>query len=287
MKNMKNIAGIFIGNTIYALGIVLFVLPNGLIMGGTTGIALIVDAIFHLPIATFVTVFNLTMFCLGWKVLGKTFALTTLISSFYYPFILGVFQSIVGDMVLTQDILLSVILAGLMIGVAIGLVIRCGASTGGMDIPPLILNKKLALPVSVGMYMFDFFILIGQMMIRDREMVLYGILLVLIYTFVLEKVLVIGKSQIQVKIISQHYEEISTMILEQLDRGVTLLHGETGYLHHPYPVILTVVNPREIALLNEKVNQIDAEAFMIINQVNEVKGHGFTASKKYQNLKEV
>lgn len=279
MKKFKNIAGIFLGNTIYALGIVLFVLPNGLIMGGTTGIALILEAMFHVPIASFVTIFNLTMFCLGWKVLGKTFALTTLISSFYYPFILGVFQSLLGNEVMTQDVLLSVILAGLMIGVAIGLVIRCGASTGGMDIPPLILNKKLALPVSVGMYLFDFFILLGQMLIRDREMILYGILLVLIYTIVLEKVLVIGKSQIQVKIVSKNYEAIRLMILEEMDRGVTLLQGETGFLQQENPVILTVVNPREIASLNEKVNQLDPEAFMIINQVNEVHGRGFTTSK--------
>ncbi len=80
-----------------------------------------------------------------------------------------------------------------MIGTAIGLVIRCGASTGGMDIPPLILNKKLGIPISVSMYGFDFIILLGQMVIRNREMVFYGILLVLIYTVVLDKVLVIGK----------------------------------------------------------------------------------------------
>lgn len=120
---------------------------------------------------------------------------------------------------MTQDRLLSCILAGLMIGAAIGIVIRCGASTGGMDIPPLVLHKKMGISVSLSMYAFDFVILLGQMVIREREMVLYGILLVLIYTVVLDKVLVVGKSQIQVKIISKEYERINEMIIHQLDRG--------------------------------------------------------------------
>ncbi|MCB5607931.1 YitT family protein, partial [[Ruminococcus] gnavus] len=100
----------------------------------------------------------------------------------------GILQGVFKNEMMSKDTLLCVILAGLMIGTAIGLVIRCGASTGGMDIPPLILNKKLGIPISVSMHGFDFIILLGQMVIRNREMVFYGILLVLIYTVVLDKV---------------------------------------------------------------------------------------------------
>ena len=213
--------------------------------------------------------------------MGKKFALTTLISSFYYPFILGILENIFKNEIMSNDTLLCVIFAGIMIGVAIGLVIRCGASTGGMDIPPLILNKKLGIPISISMYSFDFFILLGQMLIRKREMVFYGILLVLIYTIVLDKVLVIGKSQIQVKIISSKFEQINNMIINKLDRGSTLIHGETGFMHNKYPIVLTVVNNRELTLLNNYVYQIDSDAFMIINKVNEVRGKGFSSEKKY------
>lgn len=282
MKNIKNVLGILFGNTLYALAVTLFILPNHLITGGTTGMALLFEHIANIPITLFVSVFNVTMFLLGFRILGKKFALTTLISSFYYPFILGVLQGIIKDEVWTQDLLLSCIMAGLLIGVAIGIVIRCGASTGGMDIPPLILHKKLGISVSVAMYGFDFIILLGQMLIRNREMVLYGILLVLIYTVVLDKVLVIGKSQLQVKIISKHYQEINEMIIRKLDRGTTLIHAETGYLHDVYPVVLSVVNARELVQLNEAVYQIDPEAFLVINQVNEVRGRGFTQAKRYE-----
>ena len=274
MKNIKNIIGILIGNTIYALGVTMFILPNDLITGGTTGMAIFLNSTFNIPITIFVSVFNISMFLLGWKILGKKFALTTLISSFYYPFILGILENIFKNEMMSNDTLLCVILAGLMIGLAIGIVIRCGASTGGMDIPPLILNKKLGIPISISMYSFDFLILLSQMIIRDREMVFYGILLVLIYTIVLDKVLVIGKAQMQIKIISSKFSEIN--------RGSTLIHGETGYKHNKYPIVLTVVSNRELTHLNNYVYDIDPDAFMIINKVNEVRGKGFTTEKKYE-----
>ena len=281
MKDIKVIIGILVGNTIYALAVAMFILPNDLITGGTTGIALFLNTTLNIPVTLFVSIFNICMFLLGWKILGKKFALTTLISSFYYPFILGILENIFKNEIMSNDTLLCVIFAGIMICVAIGLVIRCGASTGGMDIPPLILNKKLGIPISISMYSFDFFILLGQMLIRKREMVFYGILLVLIYTIVLDKVLVIGKSQIQVKIISSKFEQINNMIINKLDRGSTLIHGETGFMHNKYPIVLTVVNNRELTLLNNYVYQIDSDAFMIINKVNEVRGKGFSSEKKY------
>ena len=281
MKDIKVIIGILVGNTIYALAVAMFILPNDLITGGTTGIALFLNTTLNIPVTLFVSIFNICMFLLGWKILGKKFALTTLISSFYYPFILGILENIFKNEIMSNDTLLCVIFAGIMIGVAIGLVIRCGASTGGMDIPPLILNKKLGIPISISMYSFDFFILLYQMLIRKREMVFYGILLVLIYTIVLDKVLVIGKSQIQVKIISSKFEQINNMIINKLDRGSTLIHGETGFMHNKYPIVLTVVNNRELTLLNNYVYQIDSDAFMIINKVNEVRGKGFSSEKKY------
>lgn len=281
MKDIKVIIGILVGNTLYALAVAMFILPNDLITGGTTGIALFLNTTLNIPVTLFVSIFNICMFLLGWKILGKKFALTTLISSFYYPFILGILENIFKNEIMSNDTLLCVIFAGIMIGVAIGLVIRCGASTGGMDIPPLILNKKLGIPISISMYAFDFFILLGQMLIRKREMVFYGILLVLIYTIVLDKVLVIGKSQIQVKIVSSKFEQINNMIINKLDRGSTLIHGETGFMHNKYPIVLTVVNNRELTLLNNYVYQIDSDAFMIINKVNEVRGKGFSSEKKY------
>ena len=154
-KKAWNILTILAGNAIYALGVAVFILPNDLITGGTTGLGIAFEHYFDIPISAFVFCFNAVMFLLGAVVLGKMFALTTLISSFFYPIILGVFENIPQLSQITNDRMLSTISGGLMIGFAIGIVIRAGASTGGMDIPPLVLNKKFGLPVSVMLYAFD------------------------------------------------------------------------------------------------------------------------------------
>lgn len=271
---------VLIGNTIYSCGIAAFVLPNDLITGGTTGIALILEHYFGLPIGLSVAIFNIVMFILAILILGKSFALTALISTFYFPWILSQFQKVQFIQNMTDDFLLGSIFAGLMLGFGVGLVIRAGASTGGMDIPPLILNKKFGLPVSIGLYVFDFTILIIQMSFRDKERILYGILLVLIYSTLVDKVLLMGKTQMQVKIISDHYEEINKVIQEKLDRGSTFFKTESGYLRKDSFAIMTVVSSRELPKLNELVLEIDKQAFIVINQVNEVMGRGFTLHKQ-------
>ena len=260
----------------------MFILPGGMITGGTTGIALTVNHYFHVPISVFVFCFNLIMFIIGAVVLGKKFALTTLISTFYYPFILGILENVPALGNFTNDVALSTIFGGLMIGSAIGIVIRAGASTGGMDIPPLVLNKKFGIPVSVLLYIFDSSILLMQMLFSNKDQILYGILLVMIYTVVLDKVLLLGTTQTHVKVVSKKYAEINQAIISELDRGSTLIYGETGYLHQEQPLVLSVVSNRELTRLNQIVMGIDPSAFMIISKVNEVKGRGFSSQKIYQ-----
>ena len=280
--SLKKILPIIAGNTVYALAVALFILPGGLITGGTTGLALIVHYQFGIPVAAFVGMFNITMFAVGAWILGKPFAITTLISTFYYPFILGVFENIFGNAAMTNDKMLATVFSGLMIGAGIGMVIRAGASTGGMDIPPLVLNKKWSIPVSMSMSVFDCMILFGQMIFSNKEQILYGLLLVLLYTMVLDKVLVIGRNQMQVKIISEKYEQINDAIQKQMDRGTTLLSSEGGYLRKASYTILTVVSGRQLSKINELVMGIDPNAFLVINQVNEVRGRGFTIHKEYK-----
>ena len=283
LKNVFDIKRLFwvlLGNIIYCIGVVAFILPLGLITGGTTGLGLIVNHYFHIPVEAFAAVFNIVMFLVAWFALGATFAFTTMVSSFCFPLLLGALQKVEMLQGLTTDPMLATICAGLLIGVGIGMVIRVGASTGGVDIPPLVLHKKMGIPISVGLYACDFAILIGQMIFRDRERILYGIILVLIYTFVMDKVLVIGKSQMQVKIVSERYEEINEVIQKQLDRGTTFLKAESGYFRKDMLMLMTVVSNRELAKLNQLVSEIDPKAFIIIHEVKEVMGRGFTLHKK-------
>lgn len=272
---------IVMGNLLYALGVVLFIVPNGLVTGGTTGLALAANHFLNIPISSFVACFNVAMFILGYWILGKQFALSTLVSTICYPFILTLLENTIGYHSLTSDPLLASICGGCLIGIAIGIVVKNNASTGGMDIPPLALNKKLGLSVSMTMYGFDFCILLLQMAYTKIEYVLYGIFLVLCYTVVLDKTLLIGKKQIQVLIVSKYHEEIRQKIISDLDRTVTMLHATTGYKQYEYPVILCVLSNRQLMVLNQLITSIDPHAFMTISEVTEVKGRGFSDVKEY------
>ncbi len=284
-KNLRNIwtvAIIIVGNVLYALTVKLFLLPGNLMTGGTTGIGLMVGRLTGMSLSGFVFIFNLVMMAVGFMLLGKKFALTTVISSFAYPIALELFDRILGEMVLTEEPILNTIFSGLGIGITLGLVIRTGDSTGGMDIPPLVLNKYFHIPVSVSLNFFDLLILAGQAVYNPAERILYGILLVMIYTIVLDKVMMIGTTRTEVKIISRQVEEIRQIILAEVDRGVTVLYGEGGYLQEETKVVLSILSNRELPKLERLIRDIDPEAFMIVSRVTEVRGKGFSISREYR-----
>ena len=281
-NKILSLLAVIAGNVLYALTVAVFLLPTGLITGGTTGIALAFNVITGFDISIFVFIFNLLMLILGYFCLGKKFAMTTVLSSFVYPVALGIFQKMLGTFVLTDDIFLCTIFTGLGIGLSLGIVIRTGASTGGMDIPPLVLQKYFHIPVSITMYLFDFGILLLQSWYNQAENVLYGIILVIIYTLVLDKVLIIGTDRIQVKIVSEKHELIRQAILTKLDRGVTMLEGNTGYLNKETQIVLTVISNRELHTIESLIYTIDPEAFTIISKISEVRGRGFTLVKRYK-----
>ena len=273
---------VIVGNFLYALTVKLFLLPSGLVTGGTTGIALTFNHYFGVSITGFVLIFNLVMLASGFLVLGKQFAATTLASTFLYPMALELWNRLLGDFILCEDLLLCTIFTGIGIGVSLGIVIRSGASTGGMDIPPLILHKFFRLPVSVTMYAFDVCILLSQALFRPVENILYGILLIFIYTIVLDKMMLMGATRTEVKIISPKSEEIRSSILSQMDRGVTMFEGEGGYLRDKTQIILSVISNRELPKLEKIIHTIDPECFMVISRVNEVSGRGFSMQKFYR-----
>ena len=281
-KKWINLLLVLVGNVIYACSVKLFVLPANLMSCGTTGIALVMNHLFDAPLSEFILMFNIAMLTLGWWILGKNFAMTTVISSLFYPVALEVLNRMLGNIIITEDILLNVLFAGMGLGLALGIVMRAGASTGGMDIPPLILEKKLRVPVSLSMYCFDFLILVPQMFFRPVENVLYGIILVFIYTIVLDKMLILGKSKTELKIVSPKYEEICAAILTEVDRGVTLMRAEGGYSGCKTKLVFSVVSNRELIKVEKLVHEIDPECFMVVSRVSEVRGKGFSLSKSYE-----
>ena len=223
----------------------------------------------------------MVMLAVGWWILGRKFAMTTVLSSLFYPIALELLNHLLGDVHITEDILLNTLFAGLGLGGSLGIVIRAGASTGGMDIPPLVLKKLFHIPVSVSLWAFDFCIMLSQMMFHKAEDLLYGILLLFVISFALNKMLLLGTSRTEVKIVSQHASQIRDAILSKIDRGVTMLHGEGGYLRRDTEMILSVVSNHELPKIEQLARGIDPHCFMIVTRVTEVWGRGFTYSKHY------
>ena len=264
---LLNSLAIILGNALYSLAVALLE-PAGLITGGATGIALAFGRLTGLSVSGFLFLFNMSMLVWGWAVLGKKFALNTLASSVLSPAFLELFERLLDGRVLTEDIFLCTIFSGL--------------GTGGMDIPPLVLQKWFRWPVSITMMLFDIAILLVQAAFSQPEQVLYGIVLVITHTIVMDKMLMLGDSRTEVKIISTRSDEIRAAILAEIDRGVTVLHGEGGYTGEPSEVLLSVISNRELPRLEKLVHSIDPACFLIVSRVTEVSGRGFSMEKEYQ-----
>ena len=140
-KKMISFASVLVGNVILTFAIKLFLLPSNLMSNGTTGLALVMEHLTGMPVSVFSLIFNIAMLILGWIVLGKQFAATTLFSSIFYPVFLETLNQLMGDYQITENLFLNLLFAGMGIALGLGLIIRAGASSGGMDIPPLILER--------------------------------------------------------------------------------------------------------------------------------------------------
>ena len=283
MKNWKKslftLAGVLIGNVILALAVGAFIVPHGIIKGGATGIGLTITHYIPVNLSVIVFIINAVLFILGTFVLGKKFALTTIISTIVYPVFLSIVQAIPGIDTLTDNIMLATIYAGALLGIGIGLVVRVGASTGGTDILALVLNKWFHVSIAVMMYVVDFIVLGFQVLFSNSEQILYGILALVLTTLVMNRVILMGQSQIQLFVITEKYEEVKERMLKEIDAGVTMVHIETGYGEKQQKGVLCVIPNRKLYSVNQMVQAVDPKAFITITQINEVRGRGFTMEK--------
>ena len=281
MKLLQTVLGVLGGNAILAFSVAAFIVPHGIIMGGATGIGLLLSRVISLPLSSLILAVNAFLFVWGTLVLGKKFALTTIVSTFAYPAFLSVAQMIPGITELTDNIMLATLYGGVLLGAGIGLIVKVGSSTGGTDILALIFHKWFHIPVAVLLYVVDFLVLGSQIFDSTSEQVLYGIMTLVLETVFMNRVMLLGKSQVQLFIISDKYEEIKERVLKDIDAGVTMVHIETGYGGREQKGVLCVIQNRKLYSVREIVQSIDPKAFITITQINEVSGRGFTMERVY------
>ena len=279
MKKLEMLLYILAGNILLAFAVCAFVVPNGFMLGGSTGIALVVQSWIPAPISAITAVVNLSLFVLGYMFLGKAFAMTSLCSTILYPVILGVFETQPVGTWFSQDVLLSAVFAGVLMGCGIGLVIRAGGSTGGMDIPPCILQKLKGIPVGNSMVFFDMIILGLQILRGGIDGILYGIVVIVLTSAMMNKTILSGEKKVELIIISSHSEEISKAILQELDSGLTFLNIETGYRGEAQKAIFSVVYAKQYPAFRDRTLSIDPNAFIVAAPVMNVNGRGYTLAR--------
>ncbi len=269
------------GNGLLAFLVAAFVIPHDIIMGGTTGIGIVLHKLFpSIEVASFVFVLNALLLLIGLIILGKKLFITTVASTILYPVMLALCQRIPGIDSLTDNPLLAAVFAGALMGIALGLVMRVGSSTGGMDIVNLILHKWLHLPIALFVYLTDTLVVGGQALFTLPEKTLLGILVLVIESIVLDKTMLVGTSQIQILIISERFEELRSALLNRLQAGVTMIRIETGRLRQEGFSVLCVIPQNKLYAATELIQEIDPDAFITISQIKEVRGQGFTTARK-------
>ena len=275
------------GNALLAFLVEAFIIPHDIIMGGTTGIGIVLNRVWpQLNVSVFVMILNVVLLIFGLIVLGKKFFFTTVASSMMYPAFMAIFEQIPEIRTLTDEPLLAAVFAGCLMGVALGLVMRVGSSTGGMDVVTLVLNKWFHLPVALFVWITDILVVGGQAIFSSSEKTLLGILVLVLESIVLDKAMILGKAQIQLFVISEKYEEIRKTLLLDLQAGVTMAMIETGNLRQEAKGVICVIPPRKLYSATEMIHGIDPAAFITVTQINEVRGRGFTEERKVLPIKD-
>ena len=271
---------ILAGNALLAFLVVAFVIPHDIVLGGTTGIGIVIQRLApNIDVSYIILGLNVVLLLLGRLALGRKFALTTVASTFLFPVFMWVFERIPGIYDMTDNALLATIFAGVLMGVSLGLVMRVGSSTGGIDILNLIFHKIFHLPVAIFVWVMDILIVGGQAFFVGPEKTMLGIIVIVLESIILDKAMIFGKPQIELFVISKEYEEIRRKLLDNLGVGVTLSVIETGRLCEEQKAVICVISQRKMHDAIEVVHSCDPLAFITVTQIKEVRGRGFTVAR--------
>ncbi|WP_435798963.1 YitT family protein [Peribacillus asahii] len=263
---------ITIGAILMSIGLEIFLVPNNVIDGGITGISIMLSYTTGWKLGIFIFLLNLPFFFVGYKQIGKTFAISTL----YGIIILSISTSLLHPVsAFTQDILLASIFGGMILGVGIGIVIRYGGSLDGTEIMAILASKKLPFSVGEIVMFFNIFILGSAGFVFSWDRAMYSILAYFVAYKTMDVVIAGLDESKFVWIISDNFHDIGDAILHRLGRGVTYLTGEGAYSGDDKKVIFCVINRLEEAKLKDIVKEYDSSAFLAVGDIAEVRGGRF------------
>jgi uncharacterized membrane-anchored protein YitT (DUF2179 family) len=274
-----------LGTLITAAGIAFFMAPAKIAAGGVTGLAIIINSILGFPIGLTMLFLNIPLFLIGLKIFGKAYGLKTFMGivllSVYVDLLNYLFPHINNLIDFTKggNLFLAIIYGGLLVGFGVGIILKFGGSTGGTDIVAQIINKYLKLSMGYSMIAVDFIIVSLAAVVFGFEKALYAIITIYVVGIVINKVFEGVSYSRMVYIISDKYEEIRNIIIHDLDSTGNGININGLYTNKDRKMIMTVMRNKKIHDLRHYIKEVDPNAFVIISEVYEVLGEGFTSIK--------
>ncbi|WP_425441653.1 YitT family protein [Thalassobacillus cyri] len=275
LRHFLEYSFVIIGSFFVALAFNVFLLPNNIASGGVAGISTITKGVFGWEPGLVQGLLNVPLFITGVIILGKNFGLKSFVGTLILPFFVYLTS---GLSPATPNPLLGAIFGGMGVGLGLGIVFRGRASTGGIDLAAQIIHKYTHLPLGISLAMLDGMIVTTSAIVFSVEEGLYALIGLFATSRTIDFVQVGLNTSKNVMIISEHVEEVRAAILNEIDRGVTVLEGSGGYTEQSRKVIMCVVQQNEFIKLTQTVKMIDPEAFVVAMNATEVLGKGFKTS---------
>lgn len=279
----KDYLFITIGVFLLHIGFYFFLQPIQMVIGGMMGLSILLEPVIPLSVGTIYLILNIVSLIVGLLVFGKTFFIRTFYAALLAPLLTTLFEilEIPSDLFINSDmvsphnqLLISALASGALIGIGMGLVLRHNATTGGIDVYQKMINKYLKVPFTVAMYLTDgLLVLIG--MVFNFEVGMFAIISIVITTILLEKVAIFGRSAYAILIITDHGERVKDEIFRRTERGVTKAKVVGGYTGKDKEMIITTVIRQELYHIKDLVLEVDPKAFTLILHTKEVLGEGF------------
>ncbi|WLR46763.1 YitT family protein [Halobacillus litoralis] len=274
---VKNIIWILIGSAIFSFGLVHFNIQNELGEGGFTGITLLLLYLFQWDPAIMNIVLNIPVLIIGWKILGRTTFFYSLIGILAVSVFISVSQNYMIEFNLSDDLTLAALFAGVFIGVGLGIIFRYGGTTGGVDIIARLVNKYLGWSMGRAMFLFDALVIfVSIITYLEYTRGMYTLVAVFVGARVIDFIQEGAYAARGTTIISERSEEISRRVMEEMDRGVTVLEGRGSFSGSKRDVLYCVIGKNEIVRLKTIIDHIDPHAFVAVSHVHDVMGEGFT-----------
>ncbi|MBN9653058.1 YitT family protein [Halobacillus sp. GSS1] len=274
---LKNIIWILIGSAIFSFGLVHFNIQNELGEGGFTGITLLLLYLFEWDPAIMNIVLNIPVLIIGWKILGRTTFFYSLIGILAVSVFISVSQTYMIEFNLSDDLTLAALFAGVFIGVGLGIIFRYGGTTGGVDIIARLVNKYLGWSMGRAMFLFDALVIfVSIITYLEYTRGMYTLVAVFVGARVIDFIQEGAYAARGTTIISEKSEEISRRVMQEMDRGVTVLEGRGSFSGSKRDVLYCVIGKNEIVRLKSIIDHIDPHAFVAVSHVHDVMGEGFT-----------